>query len=68
MSTTWVFLGLMGGREIGIAIEGKACGEEKYKDRTILEAFKMSITDIIFGLIGLGVSVALVQIKYAAEH
>lgn len=27
MSTTWVFLGLIGGREIGIAVEGKA-GEE----------------------------------------
>lgn len=63
MSTTWVFLGLMGGREIGIAVEGKACDEEKYKDRTILEAFKMACIDVIFALIGLGVSVALVEIK-----
>jgi len=67
MSTTWVFLGLMGGREIGIAIEGKACGEEQYKNRTIKEAFKMSFIDIIFGLVGLAVSIALVQIKYLED-
>jgi hypothetical protein len=58
MSTTWVFLGIMGGREIGISIEEKAGPQ-----RNILHALKLTFKDLAMALVGLGVSIAMVLIN-----
>jgi len=55
MSTTWVFIGLIGGREIGIAVESKA-GEEY----TIWRAIKHFLYDVFLALVGLIVSLLIV--------
>ncbi len=52
MSTTWVFVGLLAGREIGMAIRGTNEGSLK-------EAFKLMGKDLLYVLIGLGVSIGL---------
>jgi hypothetical protein len=54
MSTTWVFLGLLGGREIAIALRG-------YKDggRSIESAFKLVVKDFGYATFGLCVSLAI---------
>lgn len=57
MSTTWVFIGLIGGREIGISIERKA-GEEY----TLWRAIKAMAYDVFLALIGLMVSLMVVWI------
>ena len=49
MSTTWVFIGLLGGRELGMAIM-------KSGDNSIGKSFKLLIKDFSFALIGLIIS------------
>jgi len=57
MSTTWVFLGLISGRELGIAIENKAG-----PDNTIWKAVKTGAYDTIIASLGLFVSLCCVWI------
>ena len=52
MSTTWVFLGLLAGREIAFAISGT-------KSRSLKKAFKLARKDMVKAGFGLGVSVAI---------
>ncbi len=54
MSTTWVFLGIIGGREIAISIMRKKSG---FDHKRI--AIKMVLRDVLFALIGLLVSIIL---------
>ncbi|WP_422662016.1 hypothetical protein [Pannus brasiliensis] len=51
MSTTWVFLGLLGGREIALTIDRA--------DRSLRETGKIVSIDILKAAIGTGVSVAI---------
>lgn len=54
MSTTWVFLGLLAGREIGMSImDGKDAGMPMSK------VLKMVFKDLSYALIGLAVSIIL---------
>ena len=52
MSTTWVFVGLLAGREIAMAVRGAS-------DQGIRGAFRLAAKDFLFVTIGLVVSVAL---------
>ena len=52
MSTTWVFIGLLGGRELGMAI--RRSGEN-----SIFKSFKLIFKDFSFAMIGLFVSVVI---------
>jgi len=52
MSTTWVFLGLLAGREIAFAISS-------HGDMKMSRAFKLARKDIVKAGFGLGVSVAI---------
>lgn len=54
MSTTWVFLGVIGGREIAISLSRTKEGEKHKK-----KAWKMILKDFTFALIGLVISVIL---------
>ena len=54
MSTTWVFVGLLGGREIAMSIMGVS-GD----DRTIKDAIRMAARDLIYVAIGFIVSLLL---------
>ena len=54
MSTTWVFLGIIGGREIAISLARKKKGKKHRK-----KAGKMIFKDFAYAMIGLFVSVAL---------
>jgi len=54
MSTTWVFLGIIGGREIAISLSRKKKGKKHRK-----KAGKMIFKDFAYAMIGLGVSLAL---------
>ena len=54
MSTTWVFVGLLGGREIAMSIMGVS-GD----DRTIKDAFRMAARDLLYVAIGFIVSLLL---------
>lgn len=54
LSTTWVFLGIIGGREIAISIMRKKKGADHKKF-----AFKLVSRDMLLALIGLVVSVLL---------
>ena len=54
MSTTWVFLGIIGGREIAISIMRNKSG---FDHKRI--ALKMVLRDLLFALIGLVVSILL---------
>lgn len=54
MSTTWVFLGVMGGREIAVNLARKKIGR-KHK----LNALRMTLKDFSYAAIGLIISVAL---------
>ncbi len=56
MSTTWVFIGLLGGRELGIRIREKT---SKKRSKHIREAFKMIFKDLALATIGLIVSIIL---------
>lgn len=57
MSTTWVFIGLLAGRELAIAI-GKH-GNSKKKNAWLVRAFKLGRKDIFKAMIGLIVSLIL---------
>lgn len=54
MSTTWVFLGLLAGREIGMSIM-----DGKEKGRPMGKVFSMVFKDLSYALIGLVVSIIL---------
>ena len=57
MSTTWVFIGLLAGRELAIAI-GKH-GNSKKKNAWLVRAFRLGRKDVFKALIGLIVSLIL---------
>jgi MFS family permease len=57
MSTTWVFIGLLGGRELGIRLREQ--GKGKTRNRRIREAFRMIGRDLALAMIGLIVSVVI---------
>jgi hypothetical protein len=52
MSTTWVFIGLLAGRELGMSIM-------KTGNSNILHALKLGAKDMIFALLGLVISIAI---------
>ena len=52
MSTTWVFIGLLAGRELGMSMM-------KTGSHTILSGLKLALKDVTFALIGLAVSIAI---------
>ena len=52
MSTTWVFIGLLGGRELGMALRNSG-------ENSITKTFKLIIKDFSFAMIGLIVSIAI---------
>lgn len=54
MSTTWVFLGVIGGREIAISLARTKKGKKHHK-----KAGKMIFRDFSYAMIGLFISVAL---------
>jgi phosphate/sulfate permease len=60
MSTTWVFIGLLAGRELAIAF-GKH-GKAKRKNAWLVRAFRLARKDIFKALIGLIVSLILTVI------
>ena len=53
MSTTWVFIGLLGGRELGMAWSRAAAG------RPVRESLRLMGKDLLYAGIGLAVSVVL---------
>lgn len=55
MSTTWVFLGLLAGREIGMSITG----DKKNTGQPIAKVLKMIFKDLSYALFGLLVSILL---------
>ncbi|WPP52753.1 hypothetical protein [Catalinimonas niigatensis] len=57
MSTTWVFIGLLGGRELGFRIREKV--KSKSKKKRIKEAFAMIGKDLGLATIGLVISVII---------
>lgn len=57
MSTTWVFIGLLGGRELGIRLREKT--KQKSKKKRIKQAFVMVGKDLGLATIGLIVSVII---------
>ena len=52
MSTTWVFIGLLGGREVAMAIRNSG-------ENSTITAFKLLIKDFSYALIGLLISIAI---------
>ena len=52
MSTTWVFIGLLAGRELGMAIM-------KTGNNNIFHALKLGLKDMTFALLGLVISIAI---------
>lgn len=60
MSTTWVFIGLLGGREIAIAL-AKSRKLKKRKAR-LFRAYKQTWSDVSKALIGLLISLILALI------
>tara|TARA_B100000579_G_scaffold137603_1_gene111684 strand:+ start:2854 stop:4005 length:1152 start_codon:yes stop_codon:yes gene_type:complete len=52
MSTTWVFIGLLGGRELGMAL--RRSGEN-----SLTNTFKLIFKDFSFAMIGLLISIAI---------
>ena len=52
MSTTWVFIGLLAGRELGMAIM-------KTSDKSVWNAVKLGFKDMSYALIGLVISIAI---------
>ena len=52
MSTTWVFIGLLGGRELAMSLRGAST-------RSVLDAVRVLIKDIVYVGIGLIVSIVL---------
>ncbi|MGK7391483.1 MAG: hypothetical protein ACNS60_14100 [Candidatus Cyclobacteriaceae bacterium M2_1C_046] len=56
ISTTWVFIGLLGGRELAISISKN---RKKTKKRSTKKAFKMIGKDVLKALIGLIISLII---------
>lgn len=56
MSTTWLFIGLLGGRELAISFMRRKPTKRK---KATIRAIKIIVKDLGFALIGLSVSVAL---------
>lgn len=54
MSTTWVFLGVIGGREIAVSLARKKKGKKHKK-----KALRMILRDVAYAFTGLVISVAL---------
>jgi hypothetical protein len=54
MSTTWVFIGLLGGRELAMSLRGAAEG-----DRTVKHALKLMGRDLLYATIGFIVALLL---------
>ncbi|MCA1759975.1 MAG: hypothetical protein LC658_09420, partial [Bacteroidales bacterium] len=54
MSTTWVFLGVIGGREIAVSLARKKKGKKHKK-----KAVRMILRDVAYAFTGLIISVAL---------
>ena len=52
MSTTWVFIGLLGGRELGMALQRSG-------ENSILKTFKLIFKDFSFAMIGLFISIVI---------
>ncbi len=52
MSTTWVFIGLLAGRELGMAIM-------KTGDKGVVHAIRLGLKDMSYALIGLIISIAI---------
>ena len=52
MSTTWVFIGLLAGREVAMAIRNTG-------DNSLLTSFRLMIKDFSFAMIGLIISIAI---------
>ena len=52
MSTTWVFIGLLAGRELGMAIM-------KTGNNNIFHAIKLGLKDMTYALLGLIISIAI---------
>ena len=52
MSTTWVFIGLLAGRELGMAIM-------KTGNNNIFHALKLGLKDMTYALLGLVISIAI---------
>tara|TARA_B100000287_G_scaffold90725_2_gene83066 strand:+ start:1808 stop:2950 length:1143 start_codon:yes stop_codon:yes gene_type:complete len=52
MSTTWVFIGLLAGRELGMAIM-------KTGDKGVAHAIRLGLKDMSYALIGLIISIAI---------
>ena len=52
MSTTWVFIGLLAGRELGMALM-------RTGDNTITKSLKLGFKDMSYALIGLVISIAI---------
>ena len=52
MSTTWVFIGLLAGRELGMSIMNTGT-------HTVLGGLKLAFKDVTYALIGLTVSIAI---------
>ena len=52
MSTTWVFIGLLAGRELGMSIM-------KTGNNTILGGLRLAFKDVSFAFIGLFVSIII---------
>ena len=56
MSTTWLFIGLLGGRELGISIMRNKLSKKK---KATTKALKMIGKDLLYALIGLIISLIL---------
>ena len=52
MSTTWVFIGLLGGRELGMALM-------KTGNNSVWKSIKLGVKDMSYALIGLIISIAI---------
>ena len=52
MSTTWVFIGLLAGRELGMALM-------KTGDNSILRSLRLGLKDMTYALLGLVISIAI---------
>ena len=52
MSTTWVFIGLLGGRELGMALR-------KSGENSLQTTFKLIFKDFAFAMIGLFISIVI---------
>ncbi|MFC3879913.1 hypothetical protein ACFOSV_06985 [Algoriphagus namhaensis] len=61
MSTTWVFIGLLAGRELAIAI-GKETKKSDDRSKWVSRAFRLGKNDAVKALIGLLVSLVLAVI------